>query len=234
MHMREAKQKAARFGAPAAGRWCRRLMPGLLGAGLLAGCANDRGPHPELPRVGVSSGFTSLNLCSNGVSPAIYLTSPPAGTATYRLKMTMANALVAPSWQFDVPASAATTAASGSFGPNARTRATITQGAIADFPAPCPPERQVYVYRVEVLALAADGRSLGYGWGFASAQSLARQLSAERNVQLQRQKARDEAAARGLPPPAETALPGAGNPKPVPYASGSSYPPETSAYFFVY
>jgi len=143
--------------------------------------------------------------------------------------MTMMNALVAPSWQFDV-------AAAGNVRtiPTALPRgsATIAEGAITDFPAPCPPERQNYVYRIEVMAMAPNGASLGYGWAFASAQSLLRQLDAERLRRIRIQKARDEAAAKGLPPPSEQPEQPISNPQST--YNGAGYPRETTAYFFVY
>ncbi len=224
--MLEAKQKARRI--PGGVAW----LLSLLMASLTVACANDRGPHPDLPRIGVSTVFTARNLCSEGVSPAVTLISPPAGAATYRVKMTMASALAAPSWQFDVPVSAKTLL--DATPPNAvRTAGTIAEGAITDFPAPCPPERQIYIYRIEVMALGAGGAPLGYGWGFVTAQSLTRQLAAERVLQQRFQKARDDAAARGLPPPVQELYPSVTSSL-LPYAVGSGYPPETTAYFFVY
>ena len=222
--MLEAKQKARRTSGAVA--WLLSLAV----AAVAGGCANDRGPHPDLPRIGIDTGFTAHSLCGEGVSPALRVISPPAGAATYRIKMTMVNALAGPSWQFDVPATTLvnTTPPGGS-----RNVATIPEATIPDFPAPCPPERQIYVYRLEVMAMGSGGAPLAYGWSFASAQSLVHQLATERLSQQRLQRARDAAAARGLPPPVEQPVPTATNSL-LPYATGSGYPPETSSFHFVY
>ena len=225
--MRDAKQKA-RLG-PAARAWW--LWPTLVAA-LTAGCANDRGPHPDLPRIGLGAAFTSRNMCGLGVSPAIRVISPPGNAAQYRLKMTMVNALVAPSWEFDIPVRPDTVVDSTPRGATFREQ-TIREGAIANFEAPCAPERQVYSYRLEAMAMGPDGRPLAYGWGFVSAQSLTRQLNAERAFEQRQQLARNAAAARGLPPPVQPP-PSVLTNLNLPYMAGSGYPPEVSAYFFVY
>lgn len=129
----------------------------------IAGCAPDRGPHPNLPLLGIQAEFTSKNLCSLGVSPELRLGGVPAGAATYRWRLTNVGVLRGPTWQADVPADGA----------------IIPEGAIADFPTPCPGEQQTMVYRFEVMALAADGRPLAYGWNFVSAISTTRRVEME-------------------------------------------------------
>jgi hypothetical protein len=145
---------------------------------VMTGCAADRGPHPDLPPLGIQAEFTSKNLCSLGVSPEVRLGGVPAQTATYRWRMTNVGVLFAPRWQADVAAN----------GP------TIPEGAVADFPTPCPGELQNLVYRFELMALSADGRPLAYGWQFVTAVST--------TLQVEREQAR---AAGKLPAPAPNA-----------------------------
>ncbi len=141
-------------------------------AGLVGGCASERGPHPELPRAGLATQFTSHNLCSLGVSPEIQLFDIPAGATRYRVRQTLVSALIAHGWEAEVPAHGA----------------VIPEGALADYPGPCPPERQIFTYRIEVMAFAGDGRPLAYGWNFVSAPALSRVVAQEQNR-----------VARGLP-----------------------------------
>jgi hypothetical protein len=130
----------------------------------MAGCASEAGPHPELPRIGVLSQFSSHNLCSLGVSPEIGVYDAPPGAATYRVQMTFVGGLTGETWQAETPA-----------------RGTIIpEGALTGYEGPCPPERQTFRYRVEVLALAANGEPVGYGWNFMSTLWLARVAEAER------------------------------------------------------
>lgn len=134
---------------------------------LLTACANERGPHPNLPPIGVQAEFTSRNLCALGVSPEVRLGGVPPQTATYRWRMTAVSVLLAPPWQADTPAN----------GP------IISEGAVPDFPAPCPGELErprPTSYRFEIMALAKTGEPLAYGWSFVSARSLPAQLDIER------------------------------------------------------
>jgi hypothetical protein len=192
--MRLAKQKAR--------RWAGLVGPAALLL-LAAGCANDRGPHPELPRMGLYAAFTSHNLCGLGVSPEIRFIKPPPNATTYRIKMTNVSALSGPSSEFTLPASMAFDRSG---------QMVIPEGAIADFPAPCVPEgiiQQYFNYRMEVLALE-NGRPLAYGWNFSVAYSLSRQLGYEQLAEQQRR--RERIAARGASP----------QPAPAPAASPSS------------
>ncbi len=137
---------------------------------ILAGCANDRGPHPGLPPLGVRSEFLSKNLCSEGIFPEIRLGGVPANAAQYRLRLTNVSVLAAPTWT-------ATVNAEGLL---------IPEGAVPAFDAPCPGEQQSFTYRLEVMALAAGGVPLAYGWGFVSARSLTRQIELEQAELKQR------------------------------------------------
>jgi hypothetical protein len=187
--MRFAKQKAR--------QWVCLVGPAALL--LISGCANDRGPHPELPRMGVYSGFTSRNLCGLGVSPEFRFVSAPPDATTYRIKMTNVSALAGSSYEFTVPVSAADTR---------NKQMVIPEATIPDFPAPCVPDdiilRQYFNYRIEVLALASDGRPLAYGWNFAIAYPLNLELYYERLADQARQ--RDRAAAARSPVPTEPAV----------------------------
>lgn len=166
---------------------CLGPWGGLLGAAVLTlgGCAADRGPHPELPPIGIQAEFTSRNLCSLGVSPQVRLGGVPAQTAAYRWRMTNVSVLRAPRWQTDLPAG----------GP------LIPAGAVPDFPTPCPGELQNFVYRFEIMALAADGRPLAYGWQFVPAVSTTRTVEREQLRALGRVPAPDRTAPIGVANP---------------------------------
>jgi hypothetical protein len=137
--MREANKKSQAM-AVKRSPW----LGAVLALAFLAGCASEPGPNPQLPRIGLLSQFTSHNLCSLGVSPEIRLYDVPAGAASYRVSITLISALISPPWQTAVAAN----------GP------VIAEGALAGYEGPCPPERQIFRYRFEVLALGADGQPL--------------------------------------------------------------------------
>jgi hypothetical protein len=140
---------------------------------VVAACAGDAGPYPDLPVLGISGKFSSKNLCSLGVSPALMLSQLPVGTAIYRVRMTDVSVLMGARWQGEVPARGA----------------AIPEGALAELPLPCPAEKQTLTFRLEVMALTADGRPLAYGWNFLSAQSIENVLSVEREQAKSRQPA---------------------------------------------
>lgn len=148
------------------------------------GCANERGPHPNLPPIGSQMEFSSRNLCSEGVSPQIRLGGVPSGTASYRLRLTNVSVLTSTRWEATVSAESP----------------IIAEGAIANFDPPCPGEQQTFTYRLEIMALAADGQPLGYGWNFAQARSLSRQIDQEREELRQRATTPDR-------PPPSSSLP---------------------------
>jgi hypothetical protein len=157
--MREANKKSL---APAAksSLWASAILALVF----TAGCASEPGPNPELPRIGLLSQFTSHNLCSLGASPEIRVYDVPPGVTTYRVKITSVGALIGAPWQIDVPANGQ----------------TIPEGGLAGYEAPCPPERQVFRYRFEVMALTADGSPVAYGWNFFTATWLGRVAELER------------------------------------------------------
>ena len=132
-------------------------------AGLLTGCANERGPNPNLPPLGVRLEFLAKNLCSQGISPEVRLGGVPANTASYRLRLTNISIVNATRWEATVKAE----------GP------LIPEATIGDFDAPCPGEQQSFTYRLEVMALGPGGQPLAYGWNFAQARSLTRQIEEE-------------------------------------------------------
>jgi hypothetical protein len=145
----------------------RRFAPvaTLVFALFASACAGDRGPHPELPFMAISSAFRVANLCSLGVSPEIRLVGVPQGTVVYRLMVTNVGVLRAPRQRIEVAAT----------GP------VIPEGALTEFELPCPSELQTMNYRFEVMAVAADRRPLAYGWNFITARNVAIQLEIERN-----------------------------------------------------
>jgi hypothetical protein len=156
-----------------------------IAASLIAACANERGPHPNLPPLGARVEFRSTNLCSLGVSPEIRLGGVPGSTSSYRLRLVNISVLRAPIWE-------RTQAANGPL---------ILEGAISDFEAPCPGDLQNFTYRLEVMALASSGQPLAYGWTFASAQSITRQIERE---QYEAKNFSKERANRDTFPPAVT------------------------------
>lgn len=139
---------------------------------IVAGCANDRGPYPGLPPLGVRFEFLSKNLCEEGISPGVRLGGVPANTAAYRLRITNTSVLAAQRWEGTI---------------NGDTP-LIPEGSIADFDAPCPGDQQTLSFRLEVMALASDGHPLAYGWAFATARSLTRQIQQEQ-AELKRRPA---------------------------------------------
>ena len=194
--MARAKRKTRRL----TGQRQRLAAAILLALPLMSGCANDPGPHPELSRLGVFTRVTSRNMCGLGVSPAIGVYEAPAGTAFYRVQMRLINALGAPGWTGEARAT----------GP------IIAEGAFPDFPGPCPPERQVFSYRLEVMALAADGRPLAFGWNFFGVLPIGREVATEELI-----------AAHGgdpFPPP----------PKSVSQSTLIYSPPPGKPFFFAY
>lgn len=154
---------------------------------LVTGCANDRGPYPTLPPIGARFEFLSKNLCEDGRSPEIRLGGVPAGTAAYRLRITNTSIVAKQRWEGTVKAESP----------------LIPEGAMADFDAPCLEDQQVLTYRLEVMALAGDNRPIGYGWAFANARSLPRQIQQEQSELKRRPSERPDRTtfpAARLPP----------------------------------
>lgn len=146
----------------------------LLLAGLLAGCATPPAPFADLPQLAVSTQITSKNLCGLGVSPAISVNNAPPATAQFRLRMTNTDVLYQQPWQTTVTAV-----------PNGQ----FSEGAIADYEAPCVGDLRVYTfyryytYRLEVLALDTQNRALAYGRTTFLVQSVNTTLDRERSAQ---------------------------------------------------
>jgi len=150
-------------------------------AALLAACANERGPHPNLPPLGARLEFHSKNLCGQGVSPEIRLGGVPSNTASFRLRLTNVSVLSATRWEKTIKAETG----------------VIPEGSFPDYDAPCPGEKQTFSYRLEVMALAGDGQPIAYGWTFATVRSLTWHLEDE---QLASKKPTSERVDRSLAP----------------------------------
>lgn len=127
-------------------------------AGLLAACAPHVPGPAGVPLMGVRTYFGIEHVCSLGVSPPILLDGAPSGAARYRVRFTNTSVLRAPSPQFEIPS----------------TGREIAQGALDGYRGPCPGEQAGFTFRVEVLALDAAGRAIGYGHTSASAQNPSR------------------------------------------------------------
>src|SRR6266849_3150181 len=97
--MREANEKN-----PAPTVRYRTWVGAALALAFMYGCASQAGPNPELPRLGLMSQFTSHNLCSLGLSPEIRVFDVPPNVATYRVKITMINALIGSPWETQIAA----------------------------------------------------------------------------------------------------------------------------------
>jgi hypothetical protein len=162
----------------------------LLLAGLLEGCASPPPPFPDLPQLSFSSQITSKNLCGLGVSPAISVNNAPPATAQYRLRMTNTDVLYQQPWQTTVTAV-----------PNGQ----FSEGAIADYEAPCVGDLRVYTfyryytYRFEILALDTQGRPLAYGQTSFLVQSVNTTLDRERSNQRR-------AGSQAAPPPSTPSI----------------------------
>jgi hypothetical protein len=124
----------------------------------LAACTPARPGPPGAADMGVRSFFGAQHLCSLGVSPPVEFDDVPAGTARYRLRFVNISVLVAPPRDFEV-------AAGGD---------AIAEGAIDGWRGPCPGEFQSFSYRLEAVAVAADGKPLAYGQTTLTAVSTTR------------------------------------------------------------
>jgi hypothetical protein len=116
---------------------------------LAAACAPAGGD--ALPRIEVGVGFDLENLCAGSQSPAIALAGLPAGAERLAVRLSNIGVLIQKprDWTVAAPASAPP---------------RIPAGALTGYEGPCPGDQQRVIYRVEVLALAADGRALGHGF----------------------------------------------------------------------
>ncbi len=134
----------------------------LMAAAALSACAPVRPGPPGLTTMGVRSYFGVQHLCSLGVSPPVEFDGVPAGTARYRLRFVNIGVLVAPSRDFEIAA-----------GPDG-----IAEGAFAAWRGPCPGEFQTFTYRIEAMALDANGAALAYGQTSVNAISTTRLTNA--------------------------------------------------------
>lgn len=116
---------------------------------LAAGCAPTA--QDTLPRIDVGVGFDLENLCAGSQSPAIALAGLPTATERVAVRFSNIGVLIQRPRDWTVPAPSV-----------APTR--IPAGALPGYDGPCPGDAQRTIYRVEVLALAADGRALGHGF----------------------------------------------------------------------
>lgn len=157
-------------------RGMRRMLPAVFLAGFAAACASPAPPFADLPRLDVATKLTSRNVCGLGVSPPITIGKTPPATAQYRLRMTNLDVLFQQPWQTTVDAV-----------PNG-----LTEGAIADYQAPCVGDLRVYSfyryqqYRLEVLALDGQNRPLAYGSTTFLLQSISSMQDRERNPNARR------------------------------------------------
>ena len=134
----------------------------LMAACALAACTPVRPGPPGAAAMGVRSYLGAQHLCSLGVSPPLEFDGVPAGTARYRLRFVNVGVLVAPPRDFEIAA-----AADG-----------IAEGALAGWRGPCPGEFQTFTYRVEAVALDANGSALAYGQTSVNAVSTTRLTNA--------------------------------------------------------
>jgi hypothetical protein len=127
---------------------------------LLGACATHVPGPAGVPQMGVRTYFGIEHVCSLGVSPPILLDGAPAGAARYRVRFTNTSVLRAEAPQFEAPAGAR----------------GIEQGALEGYRGPCPGEQAGFAFRVEVLALDAGGRAIGYGYANAMALNPSRHI----------------------------------------------------------
>jgi len=123
---------------------------------LMSACAPFQPGPAGVPVMAVRTFFGPDHVCSLGVSPPIELDRSPANAARYRVRYTNVSVLISPTFEYEVAAD---------------TPGRIAEGAYADYRGPCVGETSSSQYRVEVLALDANGRSLAYGYAIAVARN---------------------------------------------------------------
>lgn len=123
----------------------------------LAACTNSTPGPAGLPQMAVRTFLDIRHLCSLGVSPPIELDKAPRA-ARYRIRFINTSVLYAPPSDFDV----------ASEGP------AIAEASLDGYRGACPGESQSFIFRIEVLALDAQGRSLAYGQTLVTANSTTR------------------------------------------------------------
>ena len=158
------------------------LATGLLASGLLAsGCAPTLDKASEMPRLEVGVAFGLENLCAGSQSPAIAIANLPAGATRVAVRLSNIGVLrqTPRDWVVDAPAGAP---------------ARIPAGALSDYSGPCPGDLQRPIYRVEVLAMAADGTGLGHGFREM-------RLMPVNRVARERRETKDQTWSEDLEPP---------------------------------
>lgn len=115
----------------------------------LAACAPPRGLYDDLPRLRMATRITLANMCTGSQSPAIRLANVPAGAAQFRIRMSNLSVLrqVPSEWTIAAPTE----------------RDLLPIGALPGYVGPCPGDLQQFTYRLELLALGANGQPVGYG-----------------------------------------------------------------------
>ncbi|MCZ8124005.1 MAG: hypothetical protein O9277_11325 [Magnetospirillum sp.] len=124
----------------------------------LSACGTYRPGPANVPAMGVRTFFSIEHVCSLGVSPPINLDGAPGSAARYRVRFTNTSVLYAPATEYEVAAD----------GP------AIAQGALNGYRGPCPGETANFMFRIEVLALDANGRSVAYGFANVPASNPSR------------------------------------------------------------
>lgn len=138
----------------------------------LCACAPPTPPYPELPRMDVSAAIGSKNMCGLGVSPAIAVRNVPSGTTQYGVQITNIDVLYQQPWRATVPA----------------VPTGIAEGAAQNYDAPCLGDRQVYRYRIDVMAQDGSGRPLAYGQQIVPLYPIDRTVKGERDRKRAQQR----------------------------------------------
>jgi hypothetical protein len=133
----------------------------LLASLALGACVAYVPGPPDTPRMGVRTYFGVEHVCSLGVSPPIRLFGAPESAARYRVRFTNTSVLFTAPMELETPAAGA----------------EIAEGALDGYRGPCVGEASASLFRIEVLALDANGRSLAYGFAIAQVSNPSRLLN---------------------------------------------------------
>ncbi|MFO0292807.1 MAG: hypothetical protein ACK51F_05660 [Rhodospirillales bacterium] len=129
-----------------------RIAAALAVALAMGGCAQTRMADGAPVRLDVGVAFELENVCRGSQSPAIAVTGLPAQTRRMAIRISNIGVLrqVPRDWIVDAPAAGAP--------------ARVPAGGLDGYEGPCPGDLQRPIYRVEVMALAADGAALAHGF----------------------------------------------------------------------
>lgn len=118
---------------------------------VLGGCAQSRTADGAPARLDVGVAFDLENVCRGSQSPAIAVAGLPPQTRRLAIRLSNIGVILQTprDWIVDAP--------SGS-------PARIPVGSLQGYEGPCPGDLQRPIYRVEVMALAADGTALAHGF----------------------------------------------------------------------